>query len=168
MSNAATDDVGLTIRFNRWRLLLVFLPLAVLIVISVVIGPEKWLTAELWVYCAFAALVVFLLVACVAMPYCYYLQLTPEGLTVQFIGSKRFYRWDEIHNFRVLSGGPSMTTQQIIFDLTADSPKRSTLVKAGALISGYDVSVLATYDLAAEDVVLLLTAWQARHTSAQP
>jgi hypothetical protein len=84
-------DPTVTIRFSSKKLLLIFIPLAVLVIISLSINPEPWLRAEAWVYWTFGGVAAFLVFACAIMPSQYYLRLTPEGLTIHYVGWGRFY-----------------------------------------------------------------------------
>jgi hypothetical protein len=154
------------IRFSSLKLLLLFVPLALLVALSVYINPESWETAPAWVYWVFGVLGLFLVFGCIVMPWRYYLRMAPDGLTIQYPMTQRHNSWDEVRNFRV-GGGPSVrgmsTGRRIVFDLAEDSPQRTALVKMAAVVNGYDVSVLALFGIGAGDLAGLLNEWQQRH-----
>jgi len=163
----ASENPSLKIRFSRARLLLVFAPVAILVVISLAINFDAWLsmaprTAALW-----AGLILLVVTGCVVMPRCYYLELSPQGLRVQYVGTQRFYRWHEMRDFRVGSQtGMSATANMIQFDLSADSPQRGLLTKLTSVVNRYDVSIMATYELGADEIIDLLNEWQARYANS--
>jgi hypothetical protein len=160
-----TPDPTLTIRFSPKKLLLIFAPLAVLVAISLLINPESWLRAEAWVYWVFGGLAAFLVFACIIMPSQYYLRLTPKGLTIHYVGWGRFYTWDEMRDFRVEVqdfNGPAWAGK-IVFNLTEDSPHRSGLTRLTGAILKYDVSMMATYNRSASEIVDLLRQWQEQY-----
>lgn len=162
------DQSKLTIRFSPKKLLLIFLPIAVLVAISLAINFEAWQRAEAWVYWSFGGIVVGLVFACVVMPSTYFLCLTPEGLRINYVVWHRFYKWDEMRDFRVVTQTVNNVagSNLVVFDLTEDSPHRSMLTRMAGAINKYDVSIMATFDHTAGQIVDLLHAWKEQYGTA--
>src|SRR5262249_3622485 len=114
-------------------------------------------------------LAVLFLVAWFGLPRCYYLCMGPDGLVVQYPFNKRFYTWDEVNNLRVVNKSVSDNaplTNYIVFDLPADSPKRNSMKRFTNLMLGYDISILAMFEMDAEEVVGLLKIWKVQYGTA--
>ncbi|SRR5579871_6033123 len=168
---APEEPSSLTIRFSPKKLLLIFVPIAVLVAISLAINFDAWRRAEAWVYWAFGGLIVGLVFACIVMPSTYFLRLTPEGLRINYVIWHRFYQWDEMRNFRVILQTVNNVagSNLVVFNLTEASPQRSMLTRMAGAINQYDVSIMATFDHTADEIVDLLNSWQQRYgTANQP
>jgi hypothetical protein len=160
---ALADMTVQIVRFSRLRLLLVFVPLFVLLAISVAMNPDRWLDAEPWVYAIFGGIALLLVLGTLFLPFFYYLRLTPEGLTIHYIGSERFFTWSEVRGFRVQRRvRRGALAQLVVFDLTEDSSHRTTLNRLTSAVNGYDISILATFTISASDLANLLEDWQRR------
>jgi hypothetical protein len=153
------------IRFDRRKLLLLFAPLAVLVGLSFLVGAESWRNAPVWVYLVFGGLGLFLGFSCLVLPRQHFLYLTPQGLTIQYLTSRHHYSWHEVRNFRVTEG-PSInhlpTGRRVVFEISEDSAQRTTAVRLVAGINGYDASIMAWFNISAEDLADVLNEWQ-RH-----
>ena len=160
---SSARQADLIIRFQGAKLLLIFAPLAALVALSVVVNPESWRDAPLWVYGVFGGLALFLVFACLVMPRRHYLHLTSGGLAIQYLTSRRQYAWHEVRSFRVAQG-PAVaylpTGRRIVFDLADDSPHRTPLVRVAAHVNGYDGSILDTFGIGAEELARVLNEWQ--------
>ncbi len=158
------------IRFSCAKLLLIFVPLAILVGISLLVNPQSWANAPAWVYWVFGGVVMFLCCACLILPRRYFLHLTAEGLTIQYPMNRRHYSWDEVRDFRIAVGPTvkgSPTGRRVVFDLADDSPQRTTLLRTVAAINGYDVSIMATFTMSADELVEVLNEWQQRYGKAE-
>lgn len=153
------------IRFNPWKILLLFVPLGVLVAISLYINFDSWRDADLWVYLVFGGIILFLLFSFVVMPFRHYLRLAPEGLTIQYLTHQKFYSWDEVSNFRVVARTVNATPagNRVVWDLALDSPHRSGLVEMAAALNRYDASLMASYSMSAAEIAQLLNTWQLRY-----
>ena len=158
------------IRFNGAKLLLLFAPLACLVVVSMLVDFEPWRHGPLWVDLAFAGVVLFLVIACLVFPRRLFVHLTPEGLTVQYLANRRSFSWDEISNFRVVEG-PKIyhmpTGRRVVFDLAEDSPHWSTALRLAAVINRYDFCIISCLDVSADELASMLNAWQ-QHYARRP
>jgi hypothetical protein len=113
----------------------------------------------------------FLVVACLVLPRRYFVQLTPEGLTLQYLTSCRRYSWAEVRNFRVAEGATVNSLpmgRKVVFDLAPRSRQRTTIVRVAAGINRYDVSILATFTISAEELATVLNEWQQLYGQAEP
>jgi hypothetical protein len=168
--NTLAKPSELILRFSGAKLLLLFAPLALLIVVSVLVNPEEWRSQSSWVYISLGGVALFLVVGCLVLPRRYFLHLTPKGLAIQYIASRRSYSWDEIRNFRV-ARGPKVnempTGRRVVFDLAEGSAQRTALVKMSAAVNGYDVSILATFGSSAAELAGVLNDWQQRYASVR-
>ena len=153
-------------RFDYRKLPILFLPLAALIGLSVLVNADAWRNAPLSVYAAFGGVGLFLVLGSIIMPQRLFLHLTPEGLTIHYLTSRRHYSWDEAQNFRVTEG-PYVrllsTGRRIVFDLAEGSAQRTTAVRMVASINGYDVSIMDWFNVGAEKLARELNAWQQRY-----
>jgi hypothetical protein len=159
------EPESLTIRFNRWKLVLLFVPLLLLAALSLAINFQAWVDAQLWVHLVCGGVVALVVLGCIFLPKRYYLCLTPNGLIIQYVGSRRFYTWDELTNIRTestsMDGTPS--GNRILLDLDESSPRRNARMRLTRPIVGYDVAIFATFDRSASEIVELLHQWQARY-----
>jgi Bacterial PH domain len=138
------------IRFRPARLWLMFVPIALLAVVSFLIQPEAWRSAERWVYAVFAGALVFLVAGHFLLQRYYYLELTDAGLRVATLGGQRFYRWEQIE-------GIDFAEREI------DTAARGTVLllrlreasKVRRLVGG-DVSILAVYEKSPEEIVAMI------------
>jgi Bacterial PH domain len=158
----------LVVRFSRLKLLLPFIPLVLLVGISVAWNPDAWRNGPVWQYVVFGVVIVVLLVGCILLPRRYYLRLSPTGLTAGYLTGERSYRWDEIKNIRLTSRKVNDLSgvNLVVFDLAEDSPQRTGLVRATSRVNRYDVSILAIFDLSGEELVEVLTEWQKKYSRA--
>jgi hypothetical protein len=169
--NASHRQPERIIRFASWKLLLPFVPLAILVGISYLVNAEAWHNASVWVYLVFGGIVLFLCFGCLVLPRRHLLHLTPEGLTIQYLMSQRRYSWSEVRNVRVIEGPTvnSMPTgRRVVFDLAEDSAQRTNATRLFAGINGYDVSIMAWFDIDAEELAEVLTEWQQDYASGKP
>jgi hypothetical protein len=163
-----TRTGDLFIRFSPVKLLLVFVPLALLVALSLLVNFESWQRAEPSTVATFVVIPALVLLACVVLPRRYYLRLSPEGLTVHYLGARRFYAWEEMYDIRVASqSGLRAATRFVVFDLARDSPRRTATHKLSKMVNGYDVGLMAVYELRAEVIVALLTEWRRRYREAR-
>lgn len=156
------------IRFSRKKLLIYMAPLPFLLAISLVVAPENW-NLSLSLVLGFAALGLFLVLGWFVAPYRYYLHLSAEGLTFRHFGGHRFYRWREILEFRV--EGANIDTIRdgrysnlIVFDFTDDAPHRTMIRHLASKVLGYDESIWSTFELPANEIVVILNDWRERYT----
>jgi hypothetical protein len=119
----------------------------------------------------FGGLPFFAILGCVVLPRRFFLRLTPSGFTIQYLTSQRHYNWNEVRHFRVAEG-PTIHHmpfgRKVVFDLTDDSPQRTTTVRTLAGVNGYDVSILATFSISAEELVRVLNEWRDRGETDLP
>ena len=161
------------IRFNGRRFLRAFVPFFILVAISLVVNFDKWLHASAWTLWTMGIFFAFLLFGCLVMPRRYFLELQPEGLTIQYLTSKKSYAWSELRDFRVIKQSINHVPVGSVvgFNLTEDSPHRTKLIKlanASRRIQmlgkrGYDVSIYAVFNLSAYELASLLNEWQGRY-----
>lgn len=138
------------IRFRPVRLWLMFLPVALLAVVSFLIQPEAWRKAEWWVHAVMGGALVFLIAGHFLMQRYYYLELTDAGLRVATLGGQRFYRWEQIESI-------DFAQREI------DTAARGTVLllqlreasKVRRMVGG-DVSILAVYEKSPEEIVDLI------------
>lgn len=140
------------IRFRAAALWRLFLPVGVLAVVSVAIHREAWAVAHWTGYAAFGGTLVFLVAAHFLMQRYYYLDLTPEGLTIATLGRKRFFAWHDIAavDFREREIDTAARAHVVLLKLR----RASALQK----IVGGDVSLLAVYELAPAEIAAKLRA----------
>jgi Bacterial PH domain len=152
------------IRFSRLKLLLPFIPLAILLGISIALNLEGWRDASWWLYAILGGVFAFFVTGNLYLPRSYYLRLAADGLTVAKPIGTRHYRWSEVRGFRVsgMTVNGVSKVNQVAFDFSEDSPLRTVAVKASRLVTGYDSSFAAMYAIDAEDVARLLNEWQQR------
>ncbi|MDF5713215.1 MAG: hypothetical protein PUP93_04845 [Rhizonema sp. NSF051] len=161
------------IRFNGRRFLRAFFPFLIIVAISLIVNFDKWIHAPTWTLWTMGIFFAFLLFGCLVMPRRYFLELQPEGLTIQYITSKKFYTWSEVDDFRVIKQSINHVPMGSVvgFNLNHDSPHRTRLIKlanASRRIQmlgkrGYDVSIYAVFDLSAYSLANLLNEWQHRY-----
>jgi hypothetical protein len=166
MSDHIDSVEQVTLRFSGAKLARLFASLAVLIALSMAIKPDSWRSLELWECLVFGGIAAGIVIASVVLPHRHYLRLTPAGLTIQYIGRSRHYTWNEMRNFRVIGVNmePCMPIgQEIVFDLSADSPNRRTTARMAGSVLGHDVSILVMFGISAYDLVVMLNEWQARY-----
>jgi hypothetical protein len=158
------------IRFNRLKLLLPFIPLALLVGISMALNFEGWMNASWWIYAVFGGIIALLVAGWFSLPRSYYLHLAADGLTVAKPIGTRHYRWSEVRGFRVsgMTVNGVSKINQVAFDFSESSPRRTATVKASRLVTGYDSSFAAMYSVDAEDIAELLNEWQQRYGSVEP
>ena len=160
------------IRFSRLKLSLPFIPLAILMGISFALNAEGWRDTSWWVVASLGGVFAFFVVGSLYLPRTYYLRLTADGLTVAKPIGTRHYLWSEVRGFRVsgMTVNGVSNINQIAFDFSEDSPRRTVAVKASRLVTGYDSAFAAMYSIDAEDIASLLNEWQQRfgHGDARP
>jgi hypothetical protein len=145
-----------------------FAPIAVMIGISVAIMPDKWarLGTSEWLF--WGGLVLLILIGMAALPSRYFLLLAPDGLTVQYVGRKRHYTWDEMRDFRavkVVIEPRIPVAEKVAFDLVSDSSNRGGMSRVAGAVLGYEVSILNMYRIKTADLIALLYEWQERYSA---
>jgi hypothetical protein len=155
-----------TIRFSGAKFLLLFAPVFILAAISMAVHPEQWRNLSVWELQVFGGVVLFFLLGVLILPYRYFMHLTASGLTIQYVASKVFYTWDEIVEFRIEVRAIKHIPigNLIVFNLTEDSPHRTKARRLVSSIIKYDVSILATFDMNAEDLINVLNEWRERYS----
>ena len=153
------DDAERIVRFSAFKLILFFLPVALLATLSVAIDPQAWRKEPHWPACVLVAAVAFLVYGCLVWPRTFYLRLTPEGLFIHRGMSEQHYHWSEVYDFRVVDG-PGRTGIRIVWNLTNESPHRTALIIAAHSVLGHDGSLLNTFAIPADELVALLNTWQ--------
>lgn len=156
------------IRFNALKLLLLFVPLAVLVALSMWLDFDSWRNGDLWMFLVFGGVALILLVGIVVGPRRCYLRLTPESLTVSHLIGSRTYRWPEVRNFRLVHKTINATPagNLVVFDLAEESPHLTAGKRLASKINGYHVSIMAMFHLDAEELANLLNEWQHRYGMA--
>ncbi len=160
------DDPELIIPFSRIPMLLMFGPLGILVVVSVLINPAQWKDVPAWAYALLIGGPSLAIVGNIVLPHLSYLQLTPEGLLIKYPFGRRFYPWGEVQNFKVVDGPKTdfvSSGERIAFDFVKDSPRRTLPVKMGAALLGSDMRIMASYRMHPEDLVGVLNEWQQRY-----
>ena len=157
------------IRFRGTRFLLCFLPLVLLIAASMLYDFETWRNMGTGTLLTFAGVGTFVVLSLLLMPRLYFLRLSPAGLHINYLLSKRFYPWSHVQNFRphrMKVRGPAMDLPGgwlVVFDLTEDAPPRSAAKQLLRKINGYDGSFQATLELDVETLADLLNEWRSRY-----
>ncbi|MDF5731937.1 MAG: hypothetical protein PUP92_29020, partial [Rhizonema sp. PD38] len=115
------------IRFNGRIFLRSFFPFLILLAISLIVNFDKWIHGQTWTLWTMGIFFAFLLFGCLVMPRRYFLELQPEGLTIQYITSKKFYTWSEVDDFRVIKQSINHVPMGSVvgFNLNQDSPHRT-------------------------------------------
>lgn len=154
------------IRFSRTKFLLLFSPLLVLMAISLAIDFEQWKHLSGLEEVIIGGSFLFFLAGILILPYRYFLQLSPQGLTVFHVAGKNSYSWDEIVEFRIMSRGFNHVPlgKLIVFDLREDSPHLTAIRRLASPVTKYDVSILATFDTSAEALLEILEEWRRRYS----
>jgi hypothetical protein len=157
------------IRFRGTRFLLCFLPLVLLIIASMLYNFESWRNMETGTLLAFVGIGTFVVLSLLLMPRLYFLRLSPAGLHINNLLSRRFYPWSHVQNFRPqrlkVPENDLPSGWLVVFDLTEDAPPRSAAAQLMRKINGYDSSFQATLELDEETLADLLNEWQERYGS---
>jgi hypothetical protein len=164
--NPPEDDPELTIPFSQIPMLLMFGPLGILVVVSVLINPAQWKDVPAWAYALLIGGPSLAIVGNIVLPHLSYLQLTPEGLLIKYPFGRRFYPWGEVQNFKVVDGPKTdfvSSGERIAFDFVKDSPRRTLPVKMGAALLGSDMRIMASYQMHSQDLAEVLNEWQQRY-----
>lgn len=138
------------IRFRPASLWRLFLPLALLALVSVAVNRDAWAQAHWSVYAIFGAVLVFLVAAHFFMQRYHYLELGPTGLTVATLGRRRFFSWTDITSvdFRDRDIDTAASATVILLQLRQASALRKVV--------GGDVSLLAVYERTPGEIVARL------------
>ena len=144
----------LVIRFSGWKLFLVYLPMIPLLVVSYWLHPQDWQTASIWVYVVIVGFFAMPFIGRLVLPRHYYLRLTPAGLLVQYIGTSRFYAWNEIDRFDVDYNFFQFyfLGTRILVQLKQPTLKRPLV--------GYDEAIFCTFEVGALELSAILEAWR--------
>lgn len=133
---------------SMWRL---FLPLAMLVAISVLVNREAWTRVNGLIYGVFAGTLVLARAAHFLLRRYYFLEFAPAGLTVATLGRQRFVPWSEIEGVDFARrDGAASAAHVILLKLRRASALRK--------IVGGDLSSLAVYDRTPAKIVALLRA----------
>jgi len=135
-----------------------------------VFDENWWAKLTPWTAAGMGSFAGVLLFGMVSMPNSYYLHLSPEGLTIQYVAHHRFYAWHEIRDFRIGGYRPDgvMPGNVIVFNLADQSRDKAPTGELCRSLLGYDVSLMATYEKSPAEIVQLLQVWQSRYQKTEP
>lgn len=169
-----TQQMGKTevIHSSRLRFLGWFLPIFVLLALSLAFNWEEWTQLDAGTSWCLGLFAVIILSMFILLPTRNYIRLTPHGLVIQYVIGRRHYPWSDVRNFRseryelpILPTGLGwlFIAHRVVFDLADNSPHKSRVTR----LLYYDGTMAAWFELPADELAKKLNSWQHRYSGKQ-
>jgi hypothetical protein len=94
-----------------------------------------------------------------------YLEITPEGFVICALFRKQMIPWSEVQDFGVIN---IRSTKMVVFNLTPESPQRSTMVRVSQSVAGADAGLPTTYGINADHLAAQMNKLLMEYRLAHP